>query len=51
MAQSEGTFFGRFAAIERSWNSNIWVGFLLVLAGAISYPLFFARFPVKRDFS
>ena len=35
--------------MKRSWNANIWVGFVLALAGAISYPLFFARFPVTRD--
>ncbi len=36
--------------MKRSWNANIWVGFVLVLIGAISYPLFFARFPATRDF-
>ncbi len=35
--------------MKRSWNANVWAGFILVLAGAISYPLFFARFPVTRD--
>lgn len=35
--------------MKRSWNANIWVGFFLVLAGAFSYPLFFARFPATRD--
>jgi len=35
--------------MKRSWNASIWVGFFLVLAGAISYPLFFVRFPVLRD--
>lgn len=35
--------------MKRSWNANVWVGFILVLAGAISYPLYFARFPSLRD--
>ncbi len=35
--------------MKRSWNANIWIGFFLVFAGAFSYPLFFARFPVTRD--
>jgi hypothetical protein len=36
--------------MKRSWNASIWVGFLLALAGALSYPLFFARYRVTRDF-
>jgi len=36
--------------MKRSWNWPVWVGFLLVPAGLVSYPLFFARFPVTRDF-
>ena len=35
--------------MKRSWNANVWVGFVLLLVGAFSYPLFFARFPVTRD--
>ena len=35
--------------MKRSWNLNVWIGFFLVLAGALSYPLFFARFPLTRD--
>ncbi|HEY6905755.1 MAG TPA: hypothetical protein VI216_15725 [Candidatus Acidoferrales bacterium] len=35
--------------MKRSWNANIWIGFFLLLAGAFSYPLFFARFPATRD--
>jgi hypothetical protein len=35
--------------MKRKWNWPIWVGFLLVLAGFLSYP-FFAGFPVTRDF-
>jgi|SRR5579863_1750324 len=30
-------------------NWPIWAGFLLSLAGLVSYPLFFAQFPVTRD--
>jgi hypothetical protein len=36
--------------MKRSWNANLWIGFVLVLVGSISYPLFFARFPLLRDF-
>jgi hypothetical protein len=36
--------------MKRSWNAGLWAGFVLVLLGVISYPLFFARFPVTRDF-
>jgi hypothetical protein len=32
---------------RRTWS--VWVGFLFVLAGFLSYP-FFARFPITRDF-
>ena len=35
--------------MKRSWNANIWIGFFLAIAGAFSYPLFFARFPATRD--
>jgi hypothetical protein len=35
--------------MKRSWNWSLWVGFLFVLAGFVSYPLF-ARFPLTRDF-
>jgi uncharacterized membrane protein YhaH (DUF805 family) len=35
--------------VKKRWNWSVWVGFLLVLAGFLSYP-FFARFPVTRDF-
>ena len=34
---------------RRSWNSSLWTGFLFVLAGFLSYPVF-ARFPITRDF-
>jgi hypothetical protein len=36
--------------MKRSWNPMVWVGVVLVLAGLASYPLYFARFPVTRDF-
>jgi hypothetical protein len=35
--------------MKKRWNWPLWVGFLFVLAGFLSYP-FFARFPVTRDF-
>jgi len=35
--------------MKRSWNPLVWLGPVLVFAGAASYPLFFARFPVTRD--
>ncbi len=35
--------------MKRSWNGLVWLGFVLAVAGAISYPLYFARFPVLRD--
>ena len=35
--------------MKRSWNWSIWVGFLFVLAGFLSYT-FFVQFPVTRDF-
>ena len=36
--------------MKRSWNPGLWAGFVLVLIGLLSYPLFFARFPLTRDF-
>lgn len=36
--------------MKRSWNPALWIGFALVLAGIASYPFFFIRFPVTRDF-
>lgn len=35
---------------KRSWNLLVWLGFLFVLAGFLSYTTLFARFPVSRDF-
>jgi hypothetical protein len=34
--------------MKNRWNWSLWVGFLLVLAGFLSYPVF-ARFPITRD--
>ena len=36
--------------MRRSWNPRLWTGFALVLVGVLSYPFFFVRFPVTRDF-
>jgi hypothetical protein len=36
--------------MKRSWNPALWIGFALVLVGIISYPTFFIRFPLTRDF-
>jgi hypothetical protein len=36
--------------MKRRWNWSIWVGFLLVVAGAISFPLLFINYPATRDF-
>jgi len=36
--------------MRRSWNSWLWAGFILVLAGLLSYVPFFALFPITRDF-
>ncbi len=35
--------------MKKSWNSFLWFGFILVLAGFLSYP-FLIQFPVTRDF-
>jgi hypothetical protein len=35
--------------VKKRWNWSLWVGFLFVLVGFLSYP-FFARFPVTRDY-
>ena len=35
--------------MKRSWNASVWVRFILVLTGGISYPLYFARYPILRD--
>src|SRR5215472_13414759 len=37
------------ANVKRKWNWRIWSGFLLAVAAAPSYFLFFARFPITRN--
>ena len=36
--------------MKRSWNGWVWAGFVLVLAGLLTYIPIFAQFPVTRDF-
>jgi hypothetical protein len=36
--------------MKRHRNLSLWVGFLLVLAGLVSYVPFFSLFPITRDF-
>jgi hypothetical protein len=36
--------------MKRHWNGSLWAGFLLVLAGLLSYVPVFALFPGTRDF-
>jgi hypothetical protein len=36
--------------MKRSWNPLIWAGFALVLVGLASYPTFFIRFRLTREF-
>lgn len=36
--------------MRRRWNLCIYTGFLLTVAGCLSYFLFFNRFPALRDF-
>ena len=35
--------------MSRKWNWPIWAGFIVIIAGLVSYE-FFARFPITRDF-
>lgn len=35
--------------MKKNWNWSLWAGFLLMLAGFLSYS-FFAQFPITRDF-
>jgi predicted acyltransferase len=35
--------------MKRRWNWPIWAGFVVVVTGLFSY-VFFARFPITRDF-
>jgi len=43
-------FAGTQTSKKRQWNFSLWTGFLLVLAGFMSYVPFFALFPITRDF-
>ena len=36
--------------MRRKWNWAVWTGVVLVVAGILSYPLYFVRFPALRDF-
>jgi len=36
--------------MKRSWNPRIWIGFVLSVAAVLSYPLFFARYTITRDY-
>ena len=35
--------------MKRNWNWSLWIGFVLALAGFLTYP-FFVLFPATRDF-
>lgn len=35
--------------MKRNWNWSLWIGFVCVLAGFLSYT-FFVQFPITRDF-
>jgi hypothetical protein len=35
--------------MKRSWNWFLWIGFIFVLAGFLTYT-FFVQFPITRDF-
>ena len=35
--------------MKRKWNWPIWAGFVVAVAGLVSYD-FFAQFPITRDF-
>jgi hypothetical protein len=39
------------ASTRKRWNWSLWIGFLFVSAGLLSYSFFFARVPVTRDFA
>ena len=36
--------------MKRRWNILLWLGFVVVLAGLLSYLPLFIRFPITRDF-
>lgn len=35
--------------MKRRWNLSVWAGFLVVVAGFVSYVTVFVRFPATRD--
>ena|SRR5260221_622420 len=35
--------------MKRHWNSFLWMGFIFILIGLLSYIPIFARFPITRD--
>jgi hypothetical protein len=35
--------------MKRRWNSSLWMGFLFVVAGLLSYVPLFSLFPITRD--
>src|SRR5260370_6431490 len=37
-------------SMKRCWNLSLWAGFLLVVAGILSYIPIFALFPITRGF-
>jgi hypothetical protein len=36
--------------MKRQWNWRLWLGFLLIFAGAAGYLAIFAWYPITRDF-
>lgn len=36
--------------MKRRWNLSVWGGFVIIVVAFLSYYIFFARFPVTRDF-
>jgi len=36
--------------MKRSWNGQLWWGFILVVIGVLSYIPIFTRFPITRNF-
>jgi hypothetical protein len=36
--------------MKRSWNPRVWIGLAVCIAALISYPTFFVRFPITRDY-
>ena len=36
--------------MKRRWNGRVWTGFAVCVAAFVSYPTFFVRFPITRDY-